>query len=162
MMVNVTLLLPLILVATRPDAYGVLEQLKVAESSWPLTPLGQSISLSFVENPAYNDLSDIQMASRLARNYEHDLVLPPDADEGIPYTGGFLVLDDAHLENGFVKAVGFDDGWDAYAERPLDLSLAVHAASNERFTGEGWAQEVSTFRLIDIAPLNLYFSIRST
>lgn len=149
MLVNVTLLLPLILVATKPDSYGVVEKLKAAESLWLPTPLGQPLSLSFVENSSYRDLSDIEIATRLAHNYEDDLVLPPDSDEGIPYTGGFLVLDDEHLENGYVKAVGFDDGWDVYAERSRSLAgPPTDDTGSERFTGEGWAQDVSAIGII--------------
>jgi len=142
MLVNSTLLIPLLLVATRPDPHRVIEKLRLAESAWLPTPLGQTISLSPVTHPTYRGLSDFDLAAKLSRNWEEDLDAGGRHEDAVPFTGGFLVLDDDHIIDGYVKAIGFDDGWDAFSRSPLDEASKDGAAIPSEFTGAGWTQEV--------------------
>lgn len=144
MFANATLLIPLLLVATRPDPYRIVEKLREAESAWLPTPLGQTLSLFFVTNPTYRGLSDFDLAAKLSRNWEEDLEMGEQPEGTIPFTGGYLVLDNDHIVDGYVKAIGFDDGWDAFSRSPLDDDGRVDGAASPReFTGSGWTQEVS-------------------
>lgn len=147
MIANATLLIPLLLLATRPDDYRVVEKLRAAESAWLPTQLGQTISLSFVANPTYRGLSDFDLAAKLSRNWEEDLDVGERREDTVPYTGGFLVLDNDHITDGYVKAIGFDDGWDAFSRSPLEGDGRDGATPPSEFTGSGWTQEVSIQQL---------------
>lgn len=154
MLLNTTLLLPLLYIATIPDVHRVVDRLFDAESKWlPAAGEGYIISLSLIENPSYRGLSDVEMAMTLANNYDAELELPPhrEFEEGVPFTGGFLVVDNEQLAAGSVKAVGFDDGWDVYVRRPQNPAIEDGHLPDAQFSGEGWTQEVccSSFCALD-------------